>query len=74
MNLLLQKLLYQRLTPNPNRSYILENDEKLNHLELMMLSSNFIVAGSGTSAGGMSGLTYLLLRNPDKLAKLKQEI
>ncbi|KAL6167881.1 Cytochrome P450 monooxygenase alt3 [Exserohilum turcicum] len=62
---------------NPGKdfmSYILENDEKLNHLELMMLSSNFIVAGSGTSAGGMSGLTYLLLRNPDKLAKLKQEI
>ncbi|EMD84805.1 hypothetical protein COCHEDRAFT_1189205 [Bipolaris maydis C5] len=55
-------------------SYILENDEKLNHLELVMLSSNFIVAGSGTSAGGMSGLTYLLLRNPDKLEKLKREI
>ncbi|CAN9087059.1 unnamed protein product [Alternaria alternata] len=62
---------------NPGKdfmSYILENDEKLNHLELVMLSSNFIVAGSGTSAGGMSGLTYLLLRNPDKLEKLKQEI
>lgn len=39
-----------------------------------MLSSNFIVAGSGTSAGGMSGLTYLLLRNPEKLQKLKAEI
>ncbi|EUC49786.1 hypothetical protein COCMIDRAFT_32802 [Bipolaris oryzae ATCC 44560] len=62
---------------NPGKdfmSYILENDEKLNHLELVMLSSNFIVAGSGTSAGGMSGLTYLLLRNPDKLEKLKREI
>ncbi|KAH4963647.1 cytochrome P450 monooxygenase alt3 [Parastagonospora nodorum] len=62
---------------NPGKdfmSYILENDEKLNHLELVMLSSNFIVAGSGTSAGGMSGLMYLLLRNPEKLSKLQQEI
>ncbi|KAG9187563.1 hypothetical protein G6011_05434 [Alternaria panax] len=61
---------------NPSKDFmscILENDEKLNHLELVMLSSNSIVAGSSTSAGGMSGLAYLLLRNPDKLEKLKQE-
>jgi cytochrome P450 len=68
------QMLEDPLTPRFSRSYILGNDEKLNHLELVMLSSNFIVAGSGTSAGGMSGLTYLLLRNPDKLEKLKQEI
>ncbi|KAK8011102.1 Cytochrome P450 monooxygenase alt3 [Apiospora arundinis] len=59
-------------------SFILENDdpavEKLSKVEMLMLASNFIVAGSGTSAGGMSGLTYLLLRNPDKLEKLKKEI
>ncbi|GKT51125.1 averantin hydroxylase [Colletotrichum spaethianum] len=66
---------------NPGKdfmSFILENEneavEKLSKVELVMLASNFIVAGSGTSAGGMSGLTYLLLRNPDKLEKLKKEI
>ncbi|KAK8868875.1 Cytochrome P450 monooxygenase alt3 [Apiospora arundinis] len=66
---------------NPGKdfmSFILENDdpavEKLSKVEMLMLASNFIVAGSGTSAGGMSGLTYLLLRNPDKLEKLKKEI
>lgn len=43
---------------NPGKdfmSFILENEdeavEKLSRLELVMLSSNFIVAGSGTSAG-----------------------
>lgn len=59
-------------------SFILENDgpavDRLAKVELTMLASNFIVAGSGTSAGGMSGLTYLLLRNPDKLARLRAGI
>lgn len=56
-------------------SYILENEtEKLTVIELVMMASTFIVAGSGTSAGGMSGLTYLLLRNPEKLAKLTAEV
>jgi cytochrome P450 len=50
------------------------DDTRLTGIELTMLASNFIVAGSGTSAGGMSGLTYLLLRSPDKLAKLQKEI
>lgn len=56
-------------------SYILDNEtEKLTTIELMMMASTFIVAGSGTSAGGLSGITYLLLRNPDKLAALCAEI
>lgn len=56
-------------------SYILENEtEKLTVIELVMMASTFIVAGSGTSAGGLSGMTYLLLRNPAKLAKLTAEI
>ena len=56
-------------------SYILDNEgENLSNVELIMLASNFIVAGSGTSAGGMSGLTYLLLRNPEKLSHLTAEI
>lgn len=56
-------------------SYILDNEtEKLTTIELMMMASTFIVAGSGTSAGGLSGITYLLLRNPDKLALLCAEV
>ncbi|KAF4952745.1 hypothetical protein FGADI_6497 [Fusarium gaditjirri] len=57
-------------------SYILANnqEEKLNDIELTMLASTFIVAGSGTAAGGLAGITYLLLRNPEALEKLKAEI
>ncbi|KAK7982099.1 hypothetical protein PG988_004337 [Apiospora saccharicola] len=76
-----EKLERRMNAKNPGKdfmSFILENDdpavENLSKIELVMLSSNFIVAGSGTSAGGMSGLTYLLLRNPDKLERLKKEI
>ncbi|KAK7956631.1 uncharacterized protein PG986_005853 [Apiospora aurea] len=76
-----QKLERRMNAENPGKdfmAYILDNPdpavEKLSKIELVMLASNFIVAGSGTSAGGMSGLTYLLLRNPDKLEKLKKEI
>lgn len=75
------KLERRMAATNPGRdfmSFILDNDNeavtKLSKVELVMLSSNFIVAGSGTSAGGMSGLTYLLLRNPDKLERLRREI
>jgi cytochrome P450 len=63
---------------NPGKdfmSYILSNEaEKLSNLDLVLLASTFIVAGSNTSADAMTGLTYLLLRNPEKLEKLKQEI
>ncbi|KAI7762974.1 hypothetical protein LZL87_013076 [Fusarium oxysporum] len=57
-------------------SYILANnqEEKLTEIELTMLASTFIVAGSGTAAGGLAGITYLLLRNPETLEKLKAEI
>ncbi|KAF5724176.1 cytochrome P450 monooxygenase [Fusarium mundagurra] len=57
-------------------SYILANnhEERLTDIELTMLASTFIVAGSGTAAGGLAGITYLLLRNPEALEKLKAEI
>lgn len=57
-------------------SYILANkqEEKLNTVELTMLASTFIVAGSGTAAGGLAGITYLLLRNPEALETLKADI
>lgn len=56
-------------------SYILDNEtERLTTIELVMMASTFIVAGSGTSSGGLSGITYLLISNPEKLAKLCAEI
>ncbi|KAK0392637.1 hypothetical protein NLU13_2132 [Sarocladium strictum] len=57
-------------------SYILANndEEKLGEIELTMLASTLIVAGSGTAAGGLAGITYLLLRNPEALEKLKREV
>lgn len=63
---------------NPGKDfmfYILENqEEKFSSLDLTLLASTFIVAGSNTTADTMTGLTYLLLRNPDKMALLKHEI
>lgn len=56
-------------------SYILDNKtESLNNTELVIMASSFIVAGSGTAAGGMSGITFLLCQNPDKYRKLCDEI
>ncbi|KAL1862720.1 hypothetical protein Daus18300_008364 [Diaporthe australafricana] len=56
--------------------YILENqeDNRFSSLDLTLLASTFIVAGSNTTADTMTGLTYLLLRNPDKMARLTHEI
>ncbi|KAK3382556.1 putative cytochrome P450 [Lasiosphaeria ovina] len=41
------------------------------------LSANafvFMLAGSGTSAAALSGITYLLLTNPEALARLREEV
>ncbi|KAF2735054.1 cytochrome P450 [Polyplosphaeria fusca] len=37
-------------------------------------SSLFMIAGTETTATLVSGLTYLLIKNPDKYAKLKEEV
>jgi cytochrome P450 len=42
--------------------------------EIDATSVILILAGSETTATLLSGAVYLLLRNPDKLAKLRQEI
>ncbi|KAK6205928.1 hypothetical protein LQW54_008120 [Pestalotiopsis sp. IQ-011] len=42
--------------------------------KLVMNASVLIVAGSETTATVLSGVTYLLLTNPDKLAKLEEEL
>ncbi|GKU08617.1 unnamed protein product [Fusarium langsethiae] len=57
-------------------SYILRhNDEKgMSKAEIIENASLLIIAGSETTATLLSGTTYYLLKNPDKLSKLTNEI
>ncbi|KAI9700902.1 MAG: hypothetical protein M1820_006663 [Bogoriella megaspora] len=51
------------------------NDEKgMTRDEITRTSGTLIIAGSETSATLLSGVTYLLLRGPEALEKLKTEI
>ncbi|KAH7116764.1 cytochrome P450 [Dendryphion nanum] len=57
--------------------YILKQREKKNEVsddEVIMNAALFIVAGSETTATELCGLTNYLLRNPDMLQKLTNEI
>ncbi|KAF2639182.1 pisatin demethylase [Massarina eburnea CBS 473.64] len=57
--------------------YILKQREKKNEVsdnEVIMNAALFIVAGSETTATELCGLTNFLLRNPEKLQRLKDEI
>ncbi|KAF2098821.1 cytochrome P450 [Rhizodiscina lignyota] len=42
--------------------------------QLMQNSSNLIIAGSETTATALTGVTYLLLKNPDALRKVVDEV
>jgi cytochrome P450 len=56
-------------------SYILDNrNDKLSNLDLVFMTSAFIVAGSGTSASALSGTTFFLLRNPKAYERLVAEV
>ncbi|KAI8302091.1 Cytochrome P450 monooxygenase alt3 [Colletotrichum sp. SAR11_240] len=56
-------------------SYILENPQAdLSNADLVRMASAFIVAGSGTAATALSGITYFLCRSPEKYSRLTQEI
>ncbi|KAF2664704.1 isotrichodermin C-15 hydroxylase [Microthyrium microscopicum] len=49
-------------------------DRGLSLDEMYSNSSSFMIAGTETSASLLSGLTYLLLRNPEKMDRLEAEI
>lgn len=56
---------------------IAHNDEKQNGLtrpEIMANMSMFIIAGSDSVAGILTGTTYYLLQNPEIMQKLNEEI
>ncbi|KUL82184.1 hypothetical protein ZTR_09567 [Talaromyces verruculosus] len=56
-------------------SYIMNNTtENLSNLELVIMASAFIVAGSRTSAAALSGMTFQLLRNRSAYSTLVNEI
>ncbi|RFU30817.1 hypothetical protein B7463_g5524, partial [Scytalidium lignicola] len=55
--------------------YILKRKEKgFTFSEFLANSSILIIAGSETTATILSGVTYLLLKNPEKLAKVVNEV
>lgn len=58
----------QILANNGTKGIALTNEQIDSNANLML------VAGSETTATLLSGVTYCLLANPDKLEKLKQEI
>ncbi|KAF4300734.1 hypothetical protein GTA08_BOTSDO07123 [Botryosphaeria dothidea] len=69
----------RRLRQNEDRkdfmSYILDNkNETLSNMELVLMASSFIVAGSGTSSSALTGITFFLGRNPEKYRLLAEEI
>lgn len=69
----------RRLRQNEDRkdfmSYILDNEnETLSNMELVLMASSFIVAGSGTSSSALTGITFFLGRNPEKYKLLAEEI
>lgn len=70
--------LNRRLENKESRKDFMEQlstgEPTLSFNELLANASTLIVAGSETTATAMSGLTYFLLLNPDKLQKVVHEI
>jgi cytochrome P450 len=56
--------------------YVLDQEEgkQLSRGEMDANSTLFMIAGTETTATLLSGLTYLLLKNPSKMAALSEEI
>ncbi|TDZ17450.1 Cytochrome P450 monooxygenase FUM2 [Colletotrichum orbiculare MAFF 240422] len=51
-----------------------EGPNALTRTEMNNNANNFMIVGTETSATALSALTYLLLKNPDKLRRLVQEV
>lgn len=61
--------------PQDFMSYILDNKtEKMTNVELVVMASTFLVAGSGTTARAMSATIYFLCTNRDKLEIAVHEV
>jgi len=57
-------------------SYIVdsENETSLSKLDLTIMASAFIVAGSGTTASALAGITFFLLRSSSAYNRVVSEI
>lgn len=58
-------------------SFVVSSDDSVNGLtpgEMHGNAANFMIAGTETTATTLSGLTYFLLKNPEKMKKLVEEI
>jgi len=55
-------------------SGFLKPDSGITHQEYLATVQTVIIAGSETTATLLSGVTYFLLKNPEKLKKLAEEI
>ncbi|KAK1520268.1 L-ascorbate oxidase [Colletotrichum costaricense] len=69
----------RRLQQSENKrdfmSYILENPQAdLSNADLVRMASAFIVAGSGTTATALSGITFYLCSSPKTYTALSEEI
>jgi cytochrome P450 len=51
-----------------------KGDQEMTRGELYNNAQTLVVAGSETTATLLSGVTWFLLKNPEKLAKVKQEV
>ncbi|KZL85141.1 cytochrome p450 [Colletotrichum incanum] len=63
-------------TPRPDfaESMLKKGSEPLSQEEMYENAGILIIAGSETTATALSGATFLLTTNPDKLAKLNEEV
>ncbi|KAH8660701.1 benzoate 4-monooxygenase cytochrome P450 [Tricladium varicosporioides] len=74
------KLVQERINRKTDRqdfmTRILESREKdgLTDIQIAAHASDFVIAGSETTATALACVTYYLQRNPDALQKLRQEI
>lgn len=56
-------------------SYVLgEKAETLNNSELTLMTSSFIIAGSGTTSSALAGITFLLCRHREAFRRLAAEV
>jgi hypothetical protein len=51
-----------------------QDPEKINDYHLLMMGVSNVIAGSDTTAIGLSSIMYHLLRNPNAFSRLRQEI
>lgn len=51
-----------------------DKGQKLSHVQLAAHASDFVIAGSETTATALTVITYYLSRNPDIMKRLQREI